>query len=201
MKTDLIFSSPAELETACLAVTVLDHGEGDKNLPRLATPDAALNAAVADLFAGGEVTGKIFETVMLHSPRGLRAKRLLLVGGGKAKNYSSYELRKMAGTAARFLKPKNIRSFAFLAPNTWGGKADQQAQSTNVAERGGETEAVKAIVEGAFVGDFDPDFYKSDRKNQSLEQLTVVASGNPDRGKLQRAMDEGRAIGEAQNFT
>src|SRR5213079_870440 len=46
---------------------------------------------------------------------------------------------------------------------------------------------------------FDPDTYKSDRKDQNVESLTVVASG--DQATLQRAMDEARVLAESQNFT
>ena len=60
-------------------------------------------------------------------------------------------------------------------------------------------EAVKAIVEGAFVGDFDPDTYRSDRKDQAVESVTVVARG--DQAKLQKALDEARVVGESQNLT
>src|SRR5262249_3751327 len=44
-----------------------------------------------------------------------------------------------------------------------------------------------------------PDTYKSDRKDQQVESLTVVAAG--DQAKLQKAIDEGRIVGESQNFT
>jgi len=37
----------------------------------------------ADLLASGEVAGKSFETNLLHKPSGLKAKRLLLISGGK----------------------------------------------------------------------------------------------------------------------
>jgi len=30
-------------------------------------------------------------------------------------------------------------------------------------------EAVRAIVEGALVGNFDPDYYRSDRKDQKID--------------------------------
>src|SRR5512142_1582188 len=106
MNTQLSFSSPAELETECLAVAVLDEGEKDKPQPKVQAADAAVAAAAEELISTSEVTGKIFETVMIHRPHGLKAKRLLLIGGGKAQNFSSYELRKLAGTAVRFLKPK-----------------------------------------------------------------------------------------------
>ncbi|HEV2115129.1 MAG TPA: leucyl aminopeptidase, partial [Terriglobales bacterium] len=80
-----------------------------------------------------------------------------------------------------------IRSLAFLSPERLGS--------------GGPADAVKAVVEGAFVGNFDPDTYKSDRKDQSIEHLTVVAPGKQDEARLRRALEEGRIIGESQNFT
>ena len=185
MKTSLSFARPAEIETDCLALCVLDQGEKDKNVPQLLGSDKAIESAAASLISSGEVTGKIFESVMLHSPAGLKAKRLLLVGGGKSKNFSDYELRKLAGTAVRFLKPKGIRSFAFVAP-AWNGNP---------------VEAVRAAVEGAFVGNFEPNTYQSDRKDQRIEQLTVVASADGDQKALERALEEARILGESQNFT
>src|SRR5947209_10565208 len=147
MNAKLSFDPVAQLETECLAVAVVDEGNAKQPKPALLTDDAAVRAAVADLITSGEVTGKIFETVMVHRPQGLKARRLLLIGGGKAKNFSAYELRKLAGTAVRFLKPKSIRSFAILAPAGWSGEADPSAQSTYAYQRSGPEDAVRAIVE------------------------------------------------------
>ena len=126
MKTKLLFANPAEVETECLAVVVLDRsekergesdrGEKDKTDVVVDTSDHTVRDAAAEVIAS-EVSGKIFETNMLHRPAKLKAKRLLLIGGGKAKNFSTFELRRMAGTAVRFLKPKGIRSFTFVAPD------------------------------------------------------------------------------------
>ena len=80
MKISLATSAPAQLETECLAVTVIDTGD-KKPAPGVLSSDSAVVAATADLIASGEVTGKIFETVMLHKPAGVKAKRLLFVGG------------------------------------------------------------------------------------------------------------------------
>ncbi|MGH7186107.1 MAG: leucyl aminopeptidase, partial [Pseudomonadota bacterium] len=95
------------------------------------------------------------------------------------------ELRRAAGAAVRFLKPRSLRSLALVAPDLPDGPA----------------ESIRAIVEGAFVGDFDPDTYKSDRKDQRIEQLTVVAPASADRKAAQAALEEGRILGESQNFT
>ncbi len=191
MKTTLHIALPSQIETECLVVPVLDAAESkngdnsDKHDPRLQTADKAVIAAAADLIASGEVTGKMLETTLLHKPAGLKAKRLLLIGGGKAKSFSSAELRKLAGAAVRGLKAKELKSFALVAPKT----------------RGGLDEAVKAVVEGAYVGNFDPDYYKSDRKEQKIDELVIVAMPPADKKSLTTAMEQGRIIGEAQNFT
>ncbi|MGA3211264.1 MAG: leucyl aminopeptidase [Terriglobales bacterium] len=185
MKTNLSFSSPAQIECECLAVVVLDGGEANQPKPQLQATDEAIIQAAQEVTSSGETSGKLFETVMLHRPQGLNCKRLLLVGGGSAKSFSAYELRKVAGTAVRFLKPKGIRSLACLAPTVSSGPAD----------------AVKSIAEGALVGDFDPDFYKSDRKKQQVESLTVIMPADSDRTALEKALTQGRIMGESQILT
>ena len=60
--------------------------------------------------------------------------------------------------------------------------------------------ATRAVVEGAYVGDFDPDIYRSDRKDQSIEQLHVIAVG-ANQSTVEAALREGIILGEAQNFT
>jgi leucyl aminopeptidase len=181
MKTNLSTSAPSQLEAECLVAIVLDRGEKDKPDVYVATSDKSVQDAAAEVIRSGEVTGKSCEVTLLHQPK-LKAKRLLLVGGGKAKTFSVADVRKAAGTAVRSLKPKGVRSLAVVVPEGMAAEA-----------------SVKAIVEGAFVGDFDPDTYKSDRKDQKIDSFTVVAGG--DQARLLQALDEGRIIGESQNFT
>src|SRR5260370_5484848 len=174
MNTNLSSSAPSQLETDCLVVVVLDRNkndrsekdraEKDKPAPSVKCTDAAVREAAKDIMATGEVTGKTFETTLLHRPAGLKAKRLLLVGGGKAKNFSAAELRKLAGVAVRTLKGKSIHSFAVALPEN------------GTAAAGSAKDAVRAIVEGAFVGNFDPGYYKTDRKHndENIVEVTIV---------------------------
>jgi leucyl aminopeptidase len=205
MKTTISLSTPAQLETESLVAIVLDHSEKDhsekdhsenahsakdhndsakKPQLKLATSDSSVQAVPAELLTSGEVTGKPFEINLLHKPAGLKAKRLLLISGGAAKKFSSYDLRRIAGAAVRTLKSRGIRSFAFIAPPSIPAE-----------------EAVHAIVEGALVGNFDPDYYRSDRKDQKIDALTILASGNSDHSALEKAAHEAQVIGESQNFT
>ncbi len=182
MKTILASVNPSEIETECLVAVAFDRGDKDKTEVFVATSDKSVQDAAADVIASGEVSGKSLEATLLHNPGKLKAKRLLLIGGGRSKKFVASDLRKLAGTAVRSLKSKGVRSFAFATPD-------------GVAA----AEAVKAIVEGAFVGSFDSDTYKSDRKDQKIDELTINAKG--DQAAMQKAMDEARIIGESQNFT
>src|SRR5689334_15511398 len=110
MNFELNFNSPAETTSECLVVPVLDHGEGSNNQAKVFTTDAGVLEAAHDVVASGEVTGKVMETTLVHRPHGLKSKRLLLIGGGKAKSFSTVELRRIAGAAVRLLKSKNIKS-------------------------------------------------------------------------------------------
>ncbi|MGB9406167.1 MAG: leucyl aminopeptidase, partial [Terracidiphilus sp.] len=60
---------------------------------------------------------------------------------------------------------------------------------------------VRAAVEGALVGDFDPDTYRSDRKDQSVESFTLAAPAGAGKAALEAAFAEGVILGESQNFT
>jgi len=190
MKTTISFASPPEVETESLVAVVLDHAEPAPNAKekdrkpeiRIASADPTAQSAAAELLASGEVTGKPFETNLLHKPVGVRAKRLLLVSGGSAKKFSSYDLRHIAGAAVRTLKSRGIRNCAFIAPPSIPAE-----------------EAVRAIVEGAHVGNFDPDYYRSDRKDQKIDEVSIITTG--DKAVLEKAASEAQITGESQNFT
>jgi leucyl aminopeptidase len=200
MNINLSSSDPSQLETDCLVVVVLDTGEKDKT-PTVAASDSAILEAAKEVIASGEVTAKTFETTLLHRPAGLKAKRLLLLGGGKAKNFSASDLRKLAGAAVRTLKGKSIRSFALLLPEI--------VPETSTPFSAGD--AVRAVIEGAFVGNFDPGYYKTDRKDgkgkdrdkekdQKIDAITIVAKGDQKALKLDEALQAGLIVAESQNF-
>ncbi|MBI2682901.1 MAG: leucyl aminopeptidase [Acidobacteriales bacterium] len=191
MKISLAYATVAESLSDCLAAVVLDHNtdksKDAKPHPLVAAGPAIADAnAVMDVLAIGDITAKPQETTLLHYPKGLAAKRFLLVGGGKSSRFSADELRRVAGTAVRFVKSKDLKSLTIALP-------EHSAVSA--------PEAVRAIVEGAFVADFDPNYYASDRKDQRLDELTILAPPTSDKTQLESALNTGVIIGESQNFT
>jgi leucyl aminopeptidase len=191
MRTQLSFAPLSQIESELLAVLAADTQTGKgfdaKPQPVLLTTDAAIQAAAATVLANGEFKAGANETVLLHNPAGLAAKRLLLVGLGKQAKSNANSVRCAAGTAVRFIKPRGIRELVLALP---------ESDSKTLPH----TASVRAAVEGAFVGDFDSDTYRSERKDQSVESFTLAAPAGEDKAALQAAFDEAIIIGESQNF-
>jgi leucyl aminopeptidase len=189
MRTELSFANLSGIETELLAVLAVDtqteKGADAKPEPVLLTADEAVKSAAAAVLASGEYKAGTNETLLLHAPAGLEAKRLLIVGLGKHVKATVHSVRNAAGTAVRFTKPRGIRELVFALP---------------VAESLPAAASVRAAVEGAFVGDFDADTYRSDRKDLSVQSFTLAAPG-ADQAAAKAAFDEGQIIGESQNFT
>jgi leucyl aminopeptidase len=190
MNTQLSFSPLAEIETEVLAVLAADtqtsKAPDAKSQPVLLTSDAAVQAAAASMLASGEYKAGANETVLLYAPAGVAAKRLLLVGLGKQAKATADKVRNAAGTAVRFVKPRGIRELVFALPES---------------ELLPAASCTRAAVEGAFVGDFDPDTYRSDRKDQSIESFILAAPAGSDHAAIEAAFAEAIIIGESQNFT
>jgi leucyl aminopeptidase len=192
MHADLTFASLATLETPLLAVTAVDTQTSKrpeaKPQPELLTSDAAVRSAAAAIFATGEFKAGANETLLIHSPAGVKAARLLIIGLGKQAKATVHSVRNAAGTAVRFAKPRGIRELVFATP-----AAPPEVFPIAASAR--------AAVEGAYVGDFDPDTYRSDRKDQSVRAITVAAPQSANNSAVEDAFREGWIVGMSQNFT
>jgi leucyl aminopeptidase len=195
MRTEVSFAPSAGIATELLAVLAVDTQTAKgpdtdivaKPQPTLLTTDVAVEAAAAGVLASGEYKAGTNETVLLHSPAGLKAKRLLIVGLGKLAKATVHGVREAAGTAVRFAKPRGIRELTLALPESFS----EGLLHAMVA---------RAAVEGALVGDFDADTYRTERKDQSIQSLTIAAAVDADRPAIEVAVREGVMVGESQNF-
>jgi leucyl aminopeptidase len=142
-------------------------------------PEAPAADQIKDLYDSGEFSGKALEIAILHRPAGLKAKRLVLAGGGKRDRFDPAELRKLTGATVRSLKSKGIHTIALAL--------DEPIRSDDF---------VASAVEGAVLADLENDRYKTDpKKNEKHVDSFSVLGGS------QAAVDRGRILAEAQNFT
>jgi leucyl aminopeptidase len=178
MKAKFIPGAPDAIDSDALAI-ILFEAPGDGDSPA-GEYDARTGGLISDLYAAEEFTGKALETALIHRPAGFKARRLLLVGGGKRQDFSLARLRQAAGVAVRALKDKAVRRLAFVPAGEFAAAGQ-----------------VQASVEGAILADYDPDAYKTeDRQKHYIEELWIAASS-----REPAALARGVAVAEAQNFT
>jgi leucyl aminopeptidase len=179
-----ILTSPAE-QAAADALVVLGYEQPEGALvqePALAEQ----NGWLAELRASGEFKGKLYELSILHRPAGIAAKRLAVVGAGKKEKLTTVEIRRVAGALVRSLKSKGVKQLGLLLE---GAAA--------------EAPFVLAAAEGAILGGWEADKYKTESKKDEpagIESFTLVVPGG-NAAALEAALEQGRAIAEAQNFT
>jgi len=81
MDFEIITTSPAEIETECLVIGV---GADAEFTPTAAAIDAASNGYIRALIDAGDFSGKTGESQLLRALPGVSAKRVMLLGLGKA---------------------------------------------------------------------------------------------------------------------
>ncbi|MBV9265311.1 MAG: leucyl aminopeptidase [Acidobacteriaceae bacterium] len=193
-----LLTAPAESWAGdAIAAVCFEHPEVDAAAGTLgaeATAAAATSVAdpkiaeqsgwLAELRSSGEFTGKLYETAILHRPSGIAAKRLAVIGGGRREKLSQIEARRIGGALARALRSKGARNIAIVLAD-W-------------AQPG----IVRALAEGAILGTWEADKYKTDPKknDKKLESMTFIASAG-DAKAFETELRQGVITGEAQNLT
>ena len=173
-----------EVDAHALAVAVFKDEKADSGF--LKDLDAASGGVVKSVIDSEEFKGKEGETAYIHlSPGGgLKAPRLLLIGAGEKAEYNSARVSELGGTAARFLRSKNVKSIAVMP------RLEDNAEL--IAAR---------VVEGAIIGLFEIDKYRTtDKEQKVIDRLVVIVDG-ADKKALDRGVKRGQVVGEAVNFT
>ncbi len=174
-----------EQDVQALAVAVFKDEKADDGF--LKELDAATAGVIKSVIESEELKGKEGETVYVHlvgDGGGLKARRLLLLGVGAREDYQTAQVSQMAGTAARFLRNKNVKTVA-LVPRA-EGDAEKLAA---------------AAAEGAVTGLFEPDKYRTiEKEERTIDRLVVQLEG-ADEEAIKRGVERGRIIGESVNFT
>ncbi|MEZ5492548.1 MAG: leucyl aminopeptidase [Gammaproteobacteria bacterium] len=115
MKYSLSSALPANIITDCLVVTVLDRSTLTVSGKQL---DAASNKVLSKILRSGDLGEAPASTLLLHDIKGIKAKRVLLVNGGKADKLDGKSYRKLLQGAMKSLAGLGISSAHFLLTDT-----------------------------------------------------------------------------------
>ena len=157
VKVGDIVKTPADL-------LVVNLFEGTKTPGGAAAAvDKATRGQLGAYLKGGDFKGKPNETLLFRPARGLKAKRVLVVGLGKKEDFVLDRARQAAGTAAQVALGLGVTQIVSVAHGAGAGGARA-------------AEAAQAVVEGTYLGGYQFLEYKSKGREQMkpLGALTLV---------------------------
>ena len=142
--------------------------------------DRALGGAVSDLVAGGDVKGKAGEVAVLYPRGAVGARRVLVVGLGKAEAFDVEGVRRASAAAIKRARDLNAQHVATIVHGAGIGGLDAAA-------------AAQATIEGALLATYRFAAQKQREAANEIASLTIVER---DAARLD-TIRQGAALGEA----
>jgi len=158
---DVVFRK-ADLRTRPAGALAIGVFEDSKLGGAAAVLDRATHGAVTALRATGDFSGRFLETAVIY-PKGVRAKRVLLVGLGSVKALDAQRLRLAAAQAARRARDLGANTLALTLHDAGSAL--------------GAVVAARAVAEGAVLGHYRHDSYRTSGLKPALERVELLADG------------------------
>ena len=188
MKMMQVEAKAGRVEAETTEALVLTHCEGEAfSRQDAAVLDKALGGALRDLLQSKEFEGKANETVLFHTQGKVPAKRIILVGLGKKKDVGLDQIRQALGHAAKRVRQAKAGSFTVAVPS--------------VMPRGASlVEVAQVMVEGAILGSYQFNVYRSEPTNKDVAAMSVLAQQKAQMRQLSEGIRRGVATAEATVF-
>jgi leucyl aminopeptidase len=152
--------------------------------PPLKSLNAITGGLLQSVLDSREFKPELNHTCRFHNPKGLRARSLLLVGGGKTSKFTPARLREIAGAGIRVARSSVSRNVAFLC---------RMIQPVGLAAR--------VVTEGAVYADYQSDLYKTrDKEERDIGRLLILSSDKVSGSEIEKSIRYGTAVGDATNF-
>jgi leucyl aminopeptidase len=184
MKTQAITANFQEANVDALAVAVFKDEKASSGV--LKDLDKLTGGIVSSVIKNEEFKGDVGETALIRfSAKGkVKASLLLLIGVGDKTDYKTASVSNVSGTATRFLRKRNVKSFALLPRSD--GDAVEVAQNAS---------------QGFVISQFELDKYRTkDKNNKTVESLVLCVEGAKE-SDLKNGLSRGQIIGDSMNFT
>ena len=182
MKIDFQHESLAKLPVQALVVVSFDDDPVSSGTAGLLP--AETRKLLGELKSSGEMTGKTYECTLIHRPPGLAVDKLLVLGAGKREKFKPFQPLRLAGAAVRYLRVRGVHQIAWVLDDAGG------------------PDGIELMVEGAILADYDSDRYRTERNgDRRVDTFTFVSEKASAGDDWTAAVERGRAIGEATNFT
>lgn len=184
MRYSVKANSLDNLITDCLIVAVWSKGSLSDEASEL---DKSTGKALSSLIKSGDFTGKLGQTQILHSPTGIKAGRVLLVGGGLKSKFKAANALQLIKAAASALS------------KTRSGSAHFALGSVEIKDRDANWAATQ-IAQACEEASYSYSTTKSSKgKAQALKNVSISPAAGARRKALQEALKTGHAVGKGIN--
>src|SRR5918911_5578060 len=172
---------PGQIEPDVLAVPVAEDGTAAfSNAARVI--DERLGGRLRALVESGEARGELGRTLLLHTDRELRARRVATAGIGKVEEVDADALRTAAAAVVR--ASDNVGgTLAWLIDDQLRLSAEEQA---------------RAVVEGVALASYAPDRWKTERDERKAFDRVVICWD--DDSAVTAAAERAARVGRWVNF-
>ncbi|HXH69603.1 MAG TPA: leucyl aminopeptidase [Pyrinomonadaceae bacterium] len=184
MKSQAITDNFQDAAVDALAVTVFKDEKANNGI--LKDLDKLVGGNISSVLKSEEFKGETGETAyfLFEPKRKNTANRLLLVGAGDKTDYKASDVYVVSGAATRFLRKRNVKSFA-LMPRSDGDASD----------------VAMGAAQGVVSSQFELDKYKTQDKNgKSIDNFVLFVEGAKEKD-LKDGLRRGEIIGDSMNFT
>jgi leucyl aminopeptidase len=150
--------------------------------------DRALDGAISQLIADGEIRGKPGEMTVVHTLGKMPPKRVLVAGLGERSDFDLDSVRSAAAESCRSLRRIGVRRVATIAHGAGIGGLDAASVG-------------QAMAEGALMGLYRFDSFKSSSDDRrDVDKVTIVELDAGKREALEKGVARGAVIAGAVNL-
>ncbi|MCW5958632.1 MAG: leucyl aminopeptidase [Pyrinomonadaceae bacterium] len=183
MKSQAITSNFTEANAEALAVAVFKDEKASSGV--IKELDSLTGGSISSIIKSEEFKGESGDIAyfVIEAKGKVKASRLLLIGAGDKADYAAKDVSPLSGAAARYLRKRNVKSFAFL-PRC----------------EGDAVEIAQNAMQGVVTSKFDLDKYRKDKNAKEINSFTVCVEGAK-AADLKKGLDRGQAIGDGMNMT
>jgi leucyl aminopeptidase len=180
----LLAGSPGDCDTDLLVVPLF---EGEAPADALPWLDQGTGGEVRRAAASGEIRGRLYEFFVTPVIGGAaKAIRVAIAGAGKAADFDTERLRKVAAASALMARGRRMARVAFLLRGPIAA-----------------LDGVQPVTEGLILAGFSVDQYKTGERFGAPATDLVVVAPQQDATQvraLERAMERGRILAESSNL-
>jgi leucyl aminopeptidase len=186
MIIELVDGKLINIQCDALVVWIPEAASLPEN-PAITEMDQALGGNLAVLFKDQPKCGQFGETTVIYSFGAIAAKQIVLLGIGKSEQLTTDKIRCLTAIA--------VRAASKLSAKTLALAMRYEAELTRLGMAG-----IQAGVEGAYLGLYQFDHYKSVKKPSRLSGIQIAVNPTDDTGALQAAVDKAAIIADSVCF-